>query len=240
MELIGKIKDKAKKAWSIFLDFVFPRQCLSCQKEGEYVCSACFDKIELLEKFPCFLCHSGSYEEGICPHCRKISGIDRIIISCRYSDNLAGRMVESLKFSFLESLSEPLSQLLIKQIKKKDLKEFLRGGVIVPVPLAVKRLCERGFNQSELIAGNLALKLGCKVCSNLLKRNRETHQQALLSRQERMVNIKGAFSCEAANYLLKVILLDDVLTSGATLTEAAYALKKAGVKEVICLAVCHG
>lgn len=123
-----------------------------------------------------------------------------------------------------------------------DIENAKSAVVIVPIPLGKKRFKERGFNQVEEIANRAASELKVKVETNLLVRARETISQVSLPRTLREKNMKGAFACtsklkerSSATY----IILDDVLTTGATLQAAIDALKKSGAEKIILLALAH-
>ena len=221
------------------LDYIFPRECFGCEKEGEYLCSACFCQIEYLGDDNCFLCGK-SAERGICAECRVASQIDQIVVATKYTGTIAGRMIESFKFNFVEDLAEKIADILVSKIDQGHLEDIFREASLVPIPLFKKRLLERGFNQSVKIAKQLSPKYNSVVVP-LLARVKETKQQARLSREERFQNVKDVFKVkELAVIPRRVILVDDVLTTGATFVSATKALKSAGVSEVICLAVCHG
>jgi competence protein ComFC len=227
--------------WESVSDYIFPKECFGCSKEGEYLCSACFDKIRLFDEFPCFICNQGEFESGICPDCAQSTGIDRIIVATRYKDNFAGELVEALKYDFLESTAQSIAGLLIAQIEKKELQNVLSDAVIIPIPLHKKRFAERGFNQSALLAERLGMFYNCEVREDLLFRQKNTAQQAKLNREDRQENVKDAFSFEPSIIIPeKAILIDDVLTTGSTFSQSAQVLKASGVKQVCCLAVCHG
>lgn len=232
---------KIKKYWEIFLDYVFPKECFGCKKEGEYLCSPCFDKIKYIDDFYCFICNKKENKLGICPECALETGIDRIIIATHYTNNVAGRLIESFKYNFVQDLGNTLFKILDKQIISRDLSGIIQGKTLVPIPLHRKRFAERGFNQSEELAKRLSAKYGCSMKPNLLQRVKHTSQQAKLSRTERFSNIEGAFQMNLKEPVpVKVIIIDDVLTSGATFIAAARVLKAAGVKEVLCVAIAHG
>lgn len=233
----GKKEDKKLSLWKIFLDYVFPKQCFGCQNEGEYLCSACFDKIELLEN-KCYLCDGETSNLGVCNLCQKDSGIDEIIVASHYDNELSSKLVEAFKYNFVESLGETLVNLIERQIFEKQLFSKFEKKIFVPVPLHRKRQIERGFNQAEILARLLANKYGGTIDLELIKRNKYTLQQAKLTREERLVNMKESFSVQGRAE--EVVLVDDVLTTGATFSEAAKSLKLSGVKKVICVAVCHG
>ncbi|MBU1132331.1 ComF family protein [Patescibacteria group bacterium] len=241
MELFGKQKNKIKDYWENLLDFVFPKECFRCKKEGEYLCSACFDKIEYIEEFPCFICHAENNEKGICAQCAGKTGIDQIIIAAKYNDYFVGQLVEEFKYNFLEEISGLLSQIMVEQIRRKNLIQFVKNHQFVPIPLHRKRLMERGFNQSFALANLLGFQYNCVVRDDLLRRRINTIQQAKLSRSERQENVKNAFVVNSANALSgNFILIDDVLTTGSTFISSAKVLKSAGANSIVCLAVCHG
>jgi competence protein ComFC len=229
------------KLWHKVLDYVFPKNCLSCQEEGEYLCSSCFDKIEYIDKFSCFICNQGEFEMGICPDCQNETGIDQIIVATKYTDNIVGKLVEELKYNYLEDIAEVLGKVLVRQVKQKELSNQITNKTIIPIPLHKKRLAERGFNQSDVILQNIIKEFNNKVEKTFLTRQKATSQQAKLSRVERLSNLKQAFKCDSSKGIDKqVILFDDVLTTGATFSEAAKELKRSGVEGVVCLTVCHG
>ena len=242
MASTGKSGNPLKYFWQNILDYVFPVACFGCGVEEEdYLCSSCFNKISYLADFPCFLCNSGNYPCGICPSCAKESALDRIFVATSYNDNIVGRLVEELKYNYLESTVAGLAQIVDNAIIRKKMRAIFTKTVFVPIPLHRKRFAERGFNQAELLARALAIKYNSEVRVDLLKRTKSTNQQAKLNRQQRIENVNDAFCLNLdATIPEKVILVDDVLTTGTTFREATRKLKAGGVHEVICLAICHG
>ena len=109
---------------------------------------------------------------------------------------------------------------------------------VVPIPLSKKRLKERGFNQSERIARLVAKEFGVPCVSNVLIRKRDTKQQAFLHKNQRIKNIRGAFALQDVDALrgMRVLLVDDIFTSGATMNEAAKVLSRS-VKSIIACAI---
>ena len=155
-----------------------------------------------------------------------------------YREQKVRDWVWRLKYRGETGNARPLAALLAAYLKNLNLP--LEKYLIVPVPLSSQRFRERGYNQSELIADLLKEKLGVEVASDILVRIRHTTPQAELNEpKKRADNVAGAFTVSELpkNKRAKIILLDDVCTSGSTLQEAAKALKKAGFKNVIGLVV---
>lgn len=108
---------------------------------------------------------------------------------------------------------------------------------VVPVPISAERMKKRGYNQSGLIARHVAARLGIP-CENSLEKTRDNPEQHRLKREERRKNVKGAYRVSAVRAAGKSILLvDDIVTTGATLKECAEVLLSAGAKEVVCAAI---
>lgn len=136
--------------------------------------------------------------------------------------------INQLKFQKRRRLHKPLGKLL-SSIKLPE------ADVIVPVPLGRERLIQRGFNQSYLLGLMLSKTHGVAINQELLLKSRDTSPQSLLSRKNRLDNLRSAFSTlnpEDGRIPERVLLIDDVMTTGATMNECARTLKKAGVRDV--------
>ncbi len=230
-----------RKTLDSILDYVFPKQCFGCGAEGEYLCKDCFTRIEYLRPDQCYFCEKPGFEKGICPACAEQTNVKLIVPACAYTDTAVGQLVESFKYNFMESASMILNKVLATQIENLRLKNHIYGIPVVPIPLHKKRYLERGFNQSEKLCDFLTKRYDSRLKSELLQRQKYTAQQAKLKRKERLANLKDCFAVNLTEKIPEsVIIVDDVLTTGVTMREASQALKKAGVKNIICLAVCHG
>jgi competence protein ComFC len=142
--------------------------------------------------------------------------------------------VHGLKYDGLRVLAEPLSLLMAEAWRRTS----WRVDVLVPVPLHERRLRQRGYNQSLLLADALSKHLGVPMEEQLLTRERNTLSQVGLSPEERWLNVGGAFRCHGESLQGKdILLVDDVFTTGATLEACAQALKKSGSAHVWALTV---
>lgn len=145
--------------------------------------------------------------------------------------------VKRFKFGGLRKYGEFLTALAVEYLKDTD---FLKGAdFIVPVPLHEKRMEERGFNQSEIIAKGISEWLNVPVNTEALSRTRDTLHQSSLKGRDRVENVKGAFVAEESAVSGKnIILTDDIYTMGQTTNECAKALKAAGAKRVVVFTLC--
>ena len=248
---------------TFILDLIFPRYCLDCGKEiaskqSVLVCDACFGKITLNSGVQCHICGlrisngtclpAGDVPKGH-KRCRKKTPLKGLFAASQYQNPILKEMIHQFKYQSVESLKKPLAELIITYITKELLTDKLTNSVLVPIPLTLKRKINRGFNQSELLAKEIGKFLNCPVL-NLLKRKKFTSPQAEISDwQKRKENISGAFTVRKNPRILstpypqnypKIILVDDVATSGATLEEAALVLKQAGIKQIYGLVVARG
>ncbi len=240
---------------TFILDLIFPRFCLGCQKEmaskqSVLICDACFGKIALNSGVQCHICGLRN-TKGTCKRCRQKTPLKGLLAASQYENPILKEMIHRFKYQSVESLKKPLAELIIAYIAKEFLTDKLANSVLVPIPLTLKRKINRGFNQSELLAKEIGKFLNCPVI-NLLKRKKFTSPQAEISDwQKRKENISGVF-CLSTSYPhfyrfrkpikkpIKIILVDDVATSGATLEEAARVLKQAGIKEIYGLVIAKG
>jgi competence protein ComFC len=170
-----------------------------------------------------------------CPECqRRTYGFDRARSYALYNGGLV-RAIVMLKFERLEPLGRWFSQRLAEVVGREN----ITADVVVPVPLHRQRERERGYNQADLIAKPLARSLGLPYRAVLLTRTKPRPDKHILSLEERWESVRGAFATRSGTKVdnLRVLLVDDVMTTGATLNAAARALRGAGAKSVIGLTV---
>ena len=195
--------------------------CLSAPQplDAEYFCSQC--RTPFQNPYPLD-------EQGRCPLCRRgLRGFDAAYSYGAY-EGVLRELIHLLKYSGMQPLAGPLGALLALGLPRDQ-----RFDVIVPVPLHWRRAWDRGFNQSELLAREIARRCGVPA-RNLLRRRRWTQAQAGLSNTRRRANVTGAFRLRPRARVkgLRVLLVDDVMTTGATASACAAALKAGGAKSV--------
>ena len=226
------------------LDIFFPKFCLGCGKEGIYLCQDCRACLEVSEDSFC-LCQNPKrlIEEGKCRKC-KSKELDGLYFGVSYQNKLIKKLIRQFKYEpFIKELAKPLTDLIITHFLLLDkAHNFWEGKILVSIPLSKRKLKKRGFNQAEEVAEELSKIFKIPLIFNCLVKIKETPPQAELSEKERKENIKGLFLVKEKEEVKdkKILLVDDVYTTGATMEEAAKVLKEAGAKEVRGIVVARG
>lgn len=222
-----------------FLNLLFPKYCVNCRKLGDYICSNCFSFISFDTDGVCGVCDKPSINKLTHPGCKKKYSIDGVFSSILYK-GVSKKLIYNFKYKpYLADLRKILSDLFYEGlIQKQEFYNVIKDPqklIFVPIPLYSGRERTRGYNQAEILAEELSKRLGFKTL-NMLKRVKKTSSQVGLSKKQRMENIKEAFelSPNSASYVkgASAFLVDDVFTTGSTLTEAARILKRNGMKSV--------
>ncbi len=235
-----QIQSLIKKAGQEILDLLFPISCLVCGKEAAYICDDCLAKLPRLEKQQCLVCQKPSPFGKTHPDCVTRNSVDGAIAALSYKDRRVFNVIKTFKYNFVSKLATPLSQALIEEIKNQNLSDHFHEFVIVPVPLHKRRHNWRGFNQALLLATQLAENMGLKVDNNLVTRKKFTQPQTTLKADERKRNIENAFAMIGSVANKKILLVDDVVTSGSTANELAKLLKQNHAAEIWILTAAHG
>lgn len=212
---------------------LYPSDCPVCKGPSDNIhyaplCAGCWNGIKRYTGPQCRICAAplASEYSAICSEClRKPPHFSRVLNFGIYSGALA-EAIHLLKFTGLKRLAGPLGKLLL------DLPVPGADGV-VPVPVTAGALRERGFNQTLLLARVISRQLGVRLCMDALHKKRETPPQIGLGAKERRTNLKGAFDAPCDLTGKSLLLLDDVMTTGATVGECSKELADAGAKEVI-------
>ena len=232
-----------KKIKKFLLDLFFPKFCFNCKKEGSYLCQDCQSLLEISQYQYC-LCPKPKrlFQGGKCKDCRS-KKLDGLYFAIPYQSPLIKELIQKFKYHpFAKELAETLSFLIITHFQLLDNKPNFSNFILTPIPLSEKRLKWRGFNQSIEIAREVSKSLKLPLVSNCLIRIKNTHPQVELGAEARKENVKDIFVCQDKKEILgkKILLIDDLYTTGATMEEAARVLKKAGVKKVYVLALAKG
>jgi ComF family protein len=215
----------------LLLDLLFPPRCVGCQEEGPFLCSTCLSQATPLTPPFCVLCgEPTSALSVLCRNCRETPLCIDGIRSAFYYQGVIREAIHKLKYQYLKAVAPPLARLLADYLSRTPLP----ADVLVPVPLHPRRLRERGYNQAALLAKELGRLTGLPVAEGALRRARSTQAQARApGREQRRSNVAGAFICRPeAVEEKRVLLVDDVCTTGFTLEACAVALKDAGAATV--------
>jgi len=202
-----------------------PQDCLLCgaASDDAPLCGPCRDELPALPR-ACPLCAMPSSFGEICGTClRHPPQFDMTVAAWRYAYPV-DRLVQALKFHGRLALASFFAGVLASLVGRAD--------VVIPMPLHPSRLTERGFNQAAEIARHLTAKLGTRLVLHGASRVRRTLPQADLPLDERSRNVRGAFACALDLTGARVAVVDDVMTTGATLGELAKVLKRAGAARV--------
>lgn len=216
-----------KKYFNFLLEILFPTRCLGCHKRSEVICENCVDNLRLAER---------PTEE-------------KILALYDYRDPLVKKAIWKLKYYHHPHLGQKLGELLYQSFLEEIelLQIFSQGSTIlvIPVPISYDKRKTRGYNQSEIIARNFCNSSNTKLFElkkDIIYKKANTIPQARIeNRVKRLQNIKGAFLIKNKDEVKgkTIIVIDDVTTTGGTLTEMLKLLKKSGAKKVVGFAVAH-
>ncbi len=204
---------------------LFPARCLGCGRRGVALCERCTAGLPFLPATVCPRCASPRPAAAACRACAHLpAALATVRAVCAYED-VARKAVHTLKFRSGRYLAPTLGLLLRQAAERRP----LRVDLVVPVPLSAARRRERGYNQAELLAREIVGPVGGELAPTLLARLERAPQQRL-SAPERRRNLRGAVTCVAPELVVarRVLLVDDVMTTGATLGACAEALAGAG------------
>jgi len=215
----------AEKLIHIFkelLNLVCPQKCIDCGAPNVILCDKCLDSFPPPPFF----------------------GKQGIFAATSYDDEIVRKAIRLFKYRGVKTLAAPLAELIRRSLDKARLfsifERSLASVVIIPIPLSPKRLRQRGYNQSELIGHFLSDRLSVRMEADILIKIKDTPSQVeIKDRKERLKNLQGAFAVKNPEEIKDkiVILVDDIITTGATLNEAKKVLKQSGAKKVFGVAV---
>lgn len=219
--------------FNAFVDFIYPPACLLCgsrlEKDEPFVCRVCRQRFEFIEE----PVRDGQHYQ------RKMLGkvwFTHSVAFFHYSPGMQ-KLIHCLKYQNSSRLLDLLGDEMSRRMML--IPQCMGADSLVPVPLHATRRRERGYNQSLLLAQRISHETGIPVLNHCLKRTRYTTQQAKLSKERRFSNVKGAFIVQHPEFVKtrKLLVVDDVLTTGSTINECAHALVQAGAEQVVALTI---
>ncbi len=232
----------------LFLDLLFPRCCIGCGISSpqifQYICWDCWSASAQIEAPFCKCCGdpvAGAIEHDfICYSCSAKSPVFDAARSAARYDGVVGEALRKLKYENALWLAPDMAKLLHNCLEAEYPTQ--KFDLIVPVPLYHVRRRHRGFNQSAVLARELGRRMGCPFSSSVLRRIRPTITQTNLTAKERLSNVNNAFEYKKKKRLSgrRILLIDDVMTTGATVNVCAKALKKGGAVSVHVITVARG
>lgn len=213
-----------------FLNLLFPPRCVGCGKEGGFLCPSCSQLLPRIVPPYCVQCGIPVQNGTLCPSCQSSPLTIDSIRSLFLFEGVARDAIHHLKYKNLKAIASPLGQFMGEYLRASSVP----ADVLVPVPLHSRQLRERGYNQSTLLARETGRLVNLPVVETSLLRLRNTISQARTSSaQERRRNVDRAFGCSDQTLQNKrVVIIDDVCTTSATLDSCAVALKAAGATSV--------
>ena len=208
------------------LDIIAPHICFVCGSEGALLCGAC--RLEAFVSVPsrCYRCHAATQQSGVCPSCRRKSPLSHVWVATRYAGH-AKELVRRFKFERARQAADIVAEALGQTLP------LLPDKVLVThIPTANSRVRVRGYDQAELIAQGLCARRGWQYTPLLLRYG--SARQLGAKRSQRFAQLENAFVVRNPRLAAgsHILLIDDVLTTGATVEAATRTLKEAGAKTI--------
>ena len=217
--------------WVSLLHLLYPPHCVGCNELGAWLCQQCVSQTPRVEPPFCVRCGGrvDAANSELCPRCRTGQPEIPRIRAVFYFEGAIREAIHRFKYDGVIALAQPLGYLMADYW----LTHPTQSDMIVPVPLHPQRRRKRGFNQAALLSKELSERVGLATDTVTLVRHRATASQVGLDVEQRRSNVRDAFHCTAGRLANKrVLLIDDVCTTGSTLEACARALWKAGVASV--------
>lgn len=236
-----QIKEILNNLVNYFDDLMFPEfKCFACGREAKdldyHLCDNCKESLPFIKGVVCFKCGYPVIDgNDYCDYCRSRNyDFDEARAVFEYDASTRGTIL-GIKYSNQKYLAKIFARLMLDVLNEWNVKP----DILVPVPITDSRRKERGYNQAELIANELANLTGLPVITKIVSRKNDSKIQKGLSMKDRFENMKGAFEVDR-RYILKfkkVLIIDDVFTTGATVSELSRTIRKTGPDRVYVLTV---
>ncbi len=244
------MKTKRERFIKRIADFLFPRFCVGCgcvnpKGRFDFLCAECARKVTYCIGGKCNICGEILGANNMpnidgCPMRNELKIAYKRALCPVVFEGTVKKLIHELKYSKAQYVAKDLAKIALRHLQTED---FLSNAIIVPVPIGKLRKITRGYNQTELLAKEISEqcpKLNIKV-NHLLKRVKNTETQTKLDRDERIKNMKSAFALNGMKNLpdkdAKIVIIDDVITTTATINECARVLKRAGFKNIFAFSI---
>jgi ComF family protein len=227
------VKTLLRCGWGLYrqvLDIFAPPRCVVCKKVGVWLCDDCAQRIPLFYAPLCPRCGRPENSQRLCKVCQTAPLNVAPIRATFLFEGEVRDVIHALKYRGARDILSPLA----KRMAEVWQYHKMESDLLIPVPLHANREAKRGYNQSILIAKALGRQIGVQVAEGVLTRVRDTMSQTKLNREERKKNVNDAFAYNADTKLdgMRVTLIDDVATTGATLEACAVVAMSNGAKSV--------
>jgi len=217
------------------INVVFPPVCAGCSKVGELFCSECASLVQWVSDPICYSCGKPNKTIlGLCNNCHRHPLATSLIRAAALHEDPVRRTLHQMKYEGYFALANPLGEIMMQAWSRWQIP----SDIVVPIPLHSERKRQRGYNQAELLVQAVANNLNWNSAPDVLHRHKRTAPQVGLTIDQRRHNVRGAFSANEDKVAgKKVLLVDDVCTTGSTLDSAARVLLEAGAfsVEAFCL-----
>ena len=207
------------------INVVAPHNCLGCGSEGSILCGWCSNDAFLPLPPRCYRCYAQTADSAVCKKCRPQVRLSHVWVATEYK-SMAKKLIYSFKFERAQAAAPILASYMLNSLP------YLAEAVIVPIPTATSRKRQRGYDHTELLARCLARETRLEVCSALGRTGQS--RQVGSKRAQRRKQLQNAFHAVRPQDISgkHVLLVEDIVTTGATLEAAAKTLKTAGAKRV--------
>lgn len=219
---------------SFFADLLFPKRCVGCKKIGSYLCDNCFSNVELYQQYVCPMCLKRSAIGETHPSCITTLGIDGIACGVVYKGAVKKLLYRFKYPPYLSDLASTIGKLFTETVNQQELFVSLLSShpIVAEVPLSSEKHRRRGYNQAEILARILAhefkLSYKTKILERIKNTNSNLEKQKVKNKETFQMNVKNKKIVNSKT----VLLVDDLVSSCATLRECAKVLKQNGAKRV--------
>ncbi len=223
-----------KNIFGTILDAVFPWKCVGCQKLGNVLCSRCRARLVFEKNVQCPFCKETGFFGSVCNTCVNICNLSQVFAVFPYANPVVRNIIHDCKYTYVQKLGNLMGELLFERLFSLSILPPTDDVVVIPIPLHHRRFSERGFNQAEGIACIFSASAQYVMRTDILIRPAFRPSQINVAPQRRLKNVTGVFAVQNADFIhnKKIVLIDDVMTSGSTLREAARVLGECNPKSI--------